>query len=447
MPIAIESWIQNQLNSPLARACKGLAEYLNGSTHSIEGILTPNCTHSSQTWSGVCVGHEGIEAHFSQWLGHSIPKVFAELATDPVRSEPCVLIRVRDHSCGAPGLGEIRSYLGLRVDPAGLIEEVFATSFGPLPRDCRGSGMFPGIPPDRLHEERNRVGERISRSSEIELELTFRQQFREEALELTSGLLAIARDLQLPEPAVLFVDRTEYDRAGPAREAHPTLTVTRDGELIRHFEDWSEDEELREHLTALFVDLEDPGELEAVEDRRVGGIGPATSADYFHSAPSENEAILRRIKGDFRRQFVRKAMEEGSMDSLPDGWLAHDLSLEMRDFLGSQDPSCRGGEDLPDFKVGQVEVARLRQNSIHREVTSLRASPLGGGRIALEMVDEYGTRIELPTPEMGRPLFPEEVFQAFVDAVPSPTDGEAGFRIDSMLYSDLDRISPFIRCS
>jgi hypothetical protein len=48
---------------------------------------------------------------------------------------------------------------------------------------------------------------------------------------------------------------------------------------------------------------------------------------------------------------------------------------------------------------------------------------------------------------MGRPLFPEEVFQAFVDAVPSPTDGEAGFRIDSMLYSDLDRISPFIRCS
>jgi hypothetical protein len=96
--------------------------------------------------------------------------------------------------------------------------------------------------------------------------------------------------------------------------------------------------------------------------------------DYLKPAATAEEEILRRIKGNYRRQFVSRAMQDEGVESVPAAWKNHDISKALKGWLGQQNPSFRGGEDLPDVEDGEVEIARLTfANSVHGEVTSLRA--------------------------------------------------------------------------
>jgi hypothetical protein len=165
--------------------------------------------------------------------------------------------------------------------------------------------------------------------------------------------------------------------------------------------------------------------------------------DDFLPPSTPEETVLRRIKGNFRRQFVAEAIQSEGLDSIPPPWLEHDLSMSLKDLLGAQAPDARGGEDLPDLDEGEVEIARLTlTNSVHGEVTSLRArrSP-DGSEILLQMVDEYETCFALPYEQVASPLTSEQVLELFREADPSPLDTSSEVELQSFFHNDLGNLA------
>ena len=110
-------------------------------------------------------------------------------------------------------------------------------------------------------------------------------------------------------------------------------------------------------------------------------------------------------------------------------------------------PQGRGGEDLPDLDQGEVEIARLTLvNSIHGEVTSLRAKrDLRDLSVLLSMVDEYGTKFELPKRKVSAPLTSEEVLVTFRNAEPAPTATSCQIEFSSLFYPNLDSLATEMR--
>lgn len=162
--------------------------------------------------------------------------------------------------------------------------------------------------------------------------------------------------------------------------------------------------------------------------------------DYFEPAPTAEEETIRRIKGNYRRQFVAHSADEDGFDSVPPAWKEHDVSEVLKNFLQQQHPQARGGEDLPDLEDGEVEIARLSYtDSVHGEVTSLRARRgTASGQILLRMVDEYAAEITLARESTSEALTAEEVIALFREADPSPMDNDCEVSLTSFFYPDLD---------
>lgn len=163
--------------------------------------------------------------------------------------------------------------------------------------------------------------------------------------------------------------------------------------------------------------------------------------DYFKPAMTVEETILRRIKGNYRRGFVAAAIKDEGLQSVPEPWTPHDLSEHLKNLLQQQHPAARGGEDLPDLEDREVEIARLSlTNSVHGEVTSLRARQMEDG-VAVRMVDEYESEFALPFNTIEQPLSSEQVICLFRDADPSPTETQCEFEFASFFYHDLNDVA------
>ncbi len=168
--------------------------------------------------------------------------------------------------------------------------------------------------------------------------------------------------------------------------------------------------------------------------------------NYFGPAGTAEDEILRRIKGNYRRRFVSRAMQDYGVDSVPGAWIKHDVSEVLKEWLGQQNPRFRGGEDLPNLEESEVEIARLTlANSVHGEVTSLRAKQgNGGGKICFRMVNEYESEITLPYQLADTPLSSEQVVCLFRDADPSPTKVGCEIEFQSFFYSDLNEVAEML---
>jgi hypothetical protein len=165
--------------------------------------------------------------------------------------------------------------------------------------------------------------------------------------------------------------------------------------------------------------------------------------DYFQSTLPV-ETIIRRIKGNTRRAMILNALEEDGIDSIPEPWLAHDLSAALKNTLGAQQPNYRGGEDLPDLLDGEVEVARVSLvNSVHGEVTSLRARLEEDGKsILLKIVGEYEEEtFELEQDTFAEPLTAEEALKVFRNSEPCASLSSCEQRFSSDFYPDLDSLA------
>lgn len=168
---------------------------------------------------------------------------------------------------------------------------------------------------------------------------------------------------------------------------------------------------------------------------------PDDRPDYFAPAPSAEDVVLRRIKGNYRCQMISKSIRDEGLASIPELWSAHDIPESFKEVLTSTaGPRARGGEDLPDLAEGEVEIARLSLvDSVHGEVTSLRAKrDPKDGTILLSMVDEYEMEFKLPTSKLSIPLTAEEVLALFRDTDPTPLATTCQVEFSSFFYRNLD---------
>jgi hypothetical protein len=113
--------------------------------------------------------------------------------------------------------------------------------------------------------------------------------------------------------------------------------------------------------------------------------------------------------------MIRDYHAEGRLDQLDPTLLADELSEADRDGLGRIHPIFMGGEYLPCYQRGEVEIARIELQSTTSDVISVRARP-SGSRILYRVTDEYKTEYELPQKGSRRPFSLGE-FIRFLDAV------------------------------
>jgi hypothetical protein len=132
-------------------------------------------------------------------------------------------------------------------------------------------------------------------------------------------------------------------------------------------------------------------------------------------------AIVQNIKGQNRRQMARDLIAGGMDQQLGEieaDLLDDTLTPEQVAGMGRLHPSFMGGEYLPDYSTGEVEIARVVLQSSTQDVFSLRARRVGKKRpvIRYRFVDEYEETFTLQRDRSSRPLTMGEVI-ALIDSV------------------------------
>jgi hypothetical protein len=126
------------------------------------------------------------------------------------------------------------------------------------------------------------------------------------------------------------------------------------------------------------------------------------------------QAILKNIKGDFRREEIRKALAAGTLETIPEEILKETISENVRSFTGRMDPRFMGGEYLPDLEASEVEIARISLQSTTFDVISIRARRTTRGNILYRVVDEYEGDFQLSRKRSKKPMSLREVI-AFLE--------------------------------
>lgn len=120
------------------------------------------------------------------------------------------------------------------------------------------------------------------------------------------------------------------------------------------------------------------------------------------------EAIVQNIKGQNRREMARDFIAGDmpkSFGEIDDSLIEDTLSADARVSLGHIHPSFMGGEYLPDYGRGEVEIARVVLESSTQDVYSFRARrSRAGARIRYRLVDEYEAEFTLTPASSARPL-------------------------------------------
>jgi len=115
-------------------------------------------------------------------------------------------------------------------------------------------------------------------------------------------------------------------------------------------------------------------------------------------------AILVNVKGTVRRRALRNALQGSTPDAPVDELMRDELPDDERKAWGRIHPSCMGGEYLPGYLPGEVEIARIQLKSMLSDVISIRARR--AGRIHYRVVDEYPEdhKMTLSPQTSARPL-------------------------------------------
>ncbi len=120
----------------------------------------------------------------------------------------------------------------------------------------------------------------------------------------------------------------------------------------------------------------------------------ARPADYWNPADPV-AAITGNITGQLRREMVRdivSGLAPEGIGPLHESFLADVLPPAQRWHLGARHPAWMGGEYLPPYLPGEVEIARIVLRSSTQDVIAVRARRRGG-RILYRVVDEYGDEL------------------------------------------------------
>jgi len=165
----------------------------------------------------------------------------------------------------------------------------------------------------------------------------------------------------------------------------------------------------------------------------------------------DEDALLANVKGEFRRRQILQAIDDGEVDEIPPPILADSLPEHLRNFTGSIHPMLMGGEYLPDYEEGEVEIARVALDSTTCDVISVRARP-EGKRIRYRVVDEYSSDYVLEFDQSNKPLTLRRLIQLMdtVESVEFESQGLVEHHWDYMASEgdcDLDSCVAFTRVS
>ena len=107
-----------------------------------------------------------------------------------------------------------------------------------------------------------------------------------------------------------------------------------------------------------------------------------------------------RVKGELRRQAAIDLAASGGFE---EEMMSEALEDDRRKSVGAIHPSLMGGEYLPDFLDGEIEIARVVLQSSTMDVTSIRARKSEKG-LAYRIVDEYETEFSFDPKTPKLPL-------------------------------------------
>jgi len=146
------------------------------------------------------------------------------------------------------------------------------------------------------------------------------------------------------------------------------------------------------------------------------------------------EVILKDVKGVKRRELIREAFSNGQFDQLNDELTAGTLSEDVRQRLGNLHPSFMGGEYLPDFDRGEVDIAVICLDSTTSDVITLRARS-SQGWIHYRIVDEYKSRFVLSCEKSLQPLSLSELIHLIDHSYQSECLYGYGLALDFNYYN------------
>jgi hypothetical protein len=132
-------------------------------------------------------------------------------------------------------------------------------------------------------------------------------------------------------------------------------------------------------------------------------------------------AALKNVKGTVRRRMIREAWENGEYDEMPEELKEAAVSEEVRTSIGRMHPLFMGGEYLPDYAPGEVEIARIVLQSTTGDVISIRARTDRDG-IHYRIVDEYDTGFDFSPRQSKLPLSMQELVELIDGAAPEGYD-------------------------
>ncbi len=174
-------------------------------------------------------------------------------------------------------------------------------------------------------------------------------------------------------------------------------------------------------------------------------------------------AVLGNMKGQVRRGMVRDfltGLAPDELGELEEQYLPDAIDPELRTELTRLHPRWMGGEYLPDYLPGEVEIARLILASVTMDVIAIRVRRCGR-RLLYRVVDEYGTGYVSRRRSSARPLtlgqlieliesvhvaddpwasgdpFPGDILELNLEAGVHPNDLEEFIRMESYHYPEL----------
>jgi len=130
---------------------------------------------------------------------------------------------------------------------------------------------------------------------------------------------------------------------------------------------------------------------------------------WLQSAPTL-AAALKNVKGTARRKMIKDAWEKGEYEVMPVELKEETVSEKVRSSIGRMHPLCMGGEYLPDYAPGEVEIARIELMSTTGDVISIRARA-DGDAIHYRIVDEYGSEFDFMPTQSRIPLSMREIVE------------------------------------
>jgi hypothetical protein len=172
-----------------------------------------------------------------------------------------------------------------------------------------------------------------------------------------------------------------------------------------------------------------------MDTKRFEGIDYAFRPESYWDVSDPLQAILVNVKGARRRQMIRDYWEAGAIAELERGLLRDNLAEEDRVGLRKIHPSFMGGEYLPDYAEGEVEIARIELESTTADVISIRVKK-EGERIAYLIVDEYETEFNILPTHSDTPLTLSELVRLIDGAM---EEGSPGLYYTQMNYEEGER--------